>query len=103
MKFTDEVVRALCARQLTEFQRLVDEANLNGSTASAILGVSRSRYQQITKSPDDTPMLQAHIFLNLLWANTAIEHGLEEGFLPAAGFKGAAQEHALAHLQESAS
>ena len=95
MKFTEEAIKGMITAMLKEFASHVEAANLNGGTAASILGVSRSRYTQLVKEPEKPVMLQAHIYLNLLWANKRLAVGLEEGWLPAAGFKGAAQEKAL--------
>lgn len=101
MHFTEEQVKELCGARLREFYALADQSNLNGSTASDILGVSRSRYTQLSRDPEKS-MLQAHVFLNLLSAIQMLKQGLEDGWLPAAGFKGKAQEQALEKLRERA-
>jgi len=103
MKFSEEVVKTMCSGLLARFTTLVDEANLNGATASAILGISRSRYTQLAKQPEKPPMLQTHVFLNLMWGVETLEQGMADGWLPAGGFKGAAQKQAVAKLEELAS
>ena len=98
MKFTEKQIKATSTAMLKEFLELVDQAHLNGGTAARILGVSRSRYTQLSKEPEKPVALQAHIYLNLLWANQELARGLEEGWLPAGGYKGAAQHAVLDRL-----
>jgi predicted XRE-type DNA-binding protein len=102
VKFTKEKIETLCGALLRRHLELTEQANLNGGTAASILGVSRSRYTQLAKDPEATPMLQTHIFLNLLATNDWLEQGLSEGWLPAGGFKGAQQQKALDRLEELA-
>lgn len=93
MKFTEEVTKELCAAQFHAFTERVEEARLNGSSAASILGISRSRYQQLCKHSHTC--LQTHIFLNVLHAEKVLAKGLEEGWLPAASLKGKPQQEAL--------
>lgn len=101
MKFSEDAIKGTIAAMLKEFVGLVEAANLNGGTAASILGVSRSRYTQLAKDPEKPVMLQAHIYLNLMWANQQLTAGIKDGWLPAAGFKGAAQERVLERLAQS--
>jgi len=98
MKFTEKQIKATSTAMLKEFLELVKRGNLNGGTAARILGVSRSRYTQLSKEPEKPVALQAHIYLNLLWANQELAQGLENGWLPASGHKGAAQQAVLDRL-----
>ena len=102
MKFTEPTVKQLCSGLMARYTSLIEDCRLNGGTAAAILGVSRSRYTQLAKPHDEFPMLQSHIFLNLLWANDRLKQGLDEGWLPAKSLKGAAQEQVLLKLESLA-
>lgn len=98
MRFTEENTKELCAAQFREFHERAEEARLNGSTAASILGISRSRYQQLCKDP--RTCLQTHIFLNILNYQEAIKKGLDDGWLPVKSLKGKPQAEALERLLE---
>lgn len=99
MRFTEENTKELCAAQFRIFQQRAEEARLNGSTTAGILGISRSRYQQLCKDP--STCLQTHIFLNLLVYQEQIKRGLEDEWLPVVSLKGKGQKEALDKLIEA--
>lgn len=99
MRFTEENTKELCAAQFRSFQERAEEARLNGSTAASILGISRSRYQQLCKDP--STCLQTHIFLNLLVYQEQIKRGLADEWLPVKSLKGKGQQEALDKLIEA--
>ena len=101
MRFDDTKAKALAASQITAFVELADEANLSGKSQGCIVGISRSRWTQLCANPSKS-VLQTHLTLNLLWGITAIKRGLAEGWLPAKGERGAAQDTALENLRRLA-
>lgn len=96
MILNESQARGLCETFIRQHLELADEARLNRTSGSTILGLSRSRYAQLVKNP--STIVQAHVFLNLVNANDAVQKGLDEGWLPAGSLRGAAQDEAVKRL-----
>lgn len=98
--YTEKDLEGVCAGLIRRHFDLCEKARLNLTSGCAILGVSRSRYNQWRKKPN--AVCQAHIFLNLIESNARIEQGLEEGWLPASAARGEPQETAVQRIASDA-
>ena len=94
----DEKIDDMVARLLRLYTSLGEKARLSRATQGALLGVSGSRFSQLTKNPSGR--IATSVFLKLRAGCYAIQHALDNGDLPAKAERGKPQADALERLTE---
>lgn len=93
-------VRRVAAGLVLGYRDLCEQARLNGDTAAALLGISRSRLSQLIQQANgEGPNVSAHLFLSMVRAVERVRGGMAAGWLPVSGFRRTEdQQAALARL-----
>ena len=89
----EDKARRTAAGLVRIFRGQCEEGRVSGALAAQMVGVSRARWTTIQKqAQEEGPNLSAAVYLSLYQAVQVLRQGFSEGWLPAPGARGKAQD-----------
>lgn len=85
-----EKADTIVSAQFRRYCELGERGRVLKGTLAAAIGISRSRWSQLTKEPD--PNIRVPTFLSLMEGISIMERGFKEGWLPATSARGEPQD-----------